>query len=850
MLADEYAKRGMSPREARDAALRSFGNVEAVKMRYREQASFWMLDAFVEDVRFAIRVLLRDRAFAVTAVLVLGLGIGVNNMLFTMVYSHTMRGLPVEQPQRVLHVSTIDQRGQERGLSYPEFDDLRREVRNFVGVAAFSNLPVTIGDEGRAADRFMGTYLSAGAFELVGTRPALGRAFVSDDDRQGAARVVILGGEAWKTRYSSDPAILGRTILLNGNPTTVIGVMPEPSRFPSTAQVWQPISLSPTLSTADRNARALRVFGRVRDGVPLHEARAEIEVVLERASTEHSLTNPGMRARVVPINDGYGGRLTDPAWLAFTAVSFLVVIISCSNVANLMLARTVQRARELAIRVSLGASRGRIAGQLLVESVVLALLGGTLGLGISLAGIRVVRTIIPKNAMPYWFDYALDSRVFGVLVVVSLGAVLLFGFVPALQASRANVNQVLKAGGRAGNSSRSTERWTTGFLAAQFALTVILLSYVVIDVRTSPPPLRSDTALDTPDLVTASITLPPDKYPTPADRVAFYRLARERIGLLPGVKAVSIASQLPLTGAVEKRLELAGQARSAGDTPPSVWTTAIDVDYFRALGLAMTRGREFSAQDGSSEQASAVVNQRFADMFFANDDPIGSRIRLLSTTDSEPNAPWLTIVGVSESVRQRGQSTPEPVVYLPLGAVAPQTAAFLLRTGGDLSALTSLLRDEVRAIDPGLPLYRLLTMPRVIDEADWVRLMSSSIVRFLTLVAVGLAVVGLYAVTSHAVAQRRQEIGVRIALGAQPRQVGRLILVRALRHVVLGLAGGVLCTMLWDAAFFSGRVDVRFAAPGVLGPVTLLLALITLAACVVPLRRATGLDPVAALRQE
>jgi putative ABC transport system permease protein len=372
---------------------------------------------------------------------------------------------------------------------------------------------------------------------------------------------------------------------------------------------------------------------------------------------------------------------------------------------------------------------------------------------------------------------------------------------------------------------------------------------VVNDVRTAEPTLTSDEALEAPDLVTASVTLPPDRYPTPEARVGFYRRVTERVGAIPTVNTMSIASVLPLSGAVERRLEMEGERRAPRETGPSVWTAAIDVDYFQTLGLPMTRGREFDLGDGAPGQQTAVVNQRFAEMFFAHADPIGRRVGLSAVTEPQKEVMWLTIVGISPTVRQRG-GAPDPLVYLPLRAVAPPTVSLLIRATGDLAHVTPLLREEMRVLDPALPLYRVLTMPQVVDQQAWVRRMSSGILRFLTLVALGLAVVGLYAVMSHAVAQRTQELGLRMALGAQPRQLGRLILVRALGHVAAGLVAGIVCTLAWDAAFFSGRVDARFADPNVLVPVALLLTLVTILACAVPVRRATRLNPVVALRQE
>ncbi|MBI3262126.1 MAG: ABC transporter permease, partial [Acidobacteria bacterium] len=563
LLTDEYVSRGMSISDARVAARRMFGGVDQVAAAYRDQRGLPVVDALMLDLRFALRLLARDRGFAVMALLVLGLGIGVNNMLFTILNAHTLRGLPIPRPDRVAYVSTFDHRNTDRGVSYPDFEDLRATAHTLSGMAAFANAPVTVGDEGRAPDRFDGSYLTANALDVIGVQPVLGRTFVPDDDRPAAPLVALLGSGAWRARYGGTGGIVGRSILINGAPATVIGVVPDRSGFPSTADVWLPLSNMPGLGTGKRDARSLRVVGRVRDGMSITDARAEIESIVSRLAREYPETNKDIRARVVPINERYLGRLTDPAWLAFMTVGVLVVVISCANVANLMLDRAVHRAREIAIRASLGASRGRVVRQLLLEASVLAALGGLLGLGLATAGVRLFRTAIPENVLPYWFDYSVDGRVLAALVAVSVATVFVFGLVPAVSASKTDVNQVLKDGGT-GSAGRHARRWTTVFLTAEFALTVVMLANLALGLRIARPTLPSDVAIDTADVLTASITLPPEKYRTPGQRAEFYRRLDERVRAIPTVSAVSVASALPLMGAAERRLDVAGRANADG----------------------------------------------------------------------------------------------------------------------------------------------------------------------------------------------------------------------------------------------------------------------------------------------
>jgi putative ABC transport system permease protein len=849
LLTAHYIAQGMAPADARAAARRAFGGVDQFRALYRDQQGLPFVDALTQDLRFALRLLRRDPGFATTAVVVLGLGIGVNNMLFTVLNAHTIRGLPIRNVDRVVYVSTIDNRNGDHGLSYPDFQDVRNASRSFAGLAAFANATVNVGDQGKSPERFEGAFVSTDAFSVLGLQPALGRAFAPEDDRPGTAPVALLGEGVWQSRYGGDRAIVGRSILVNGAPAIVVGVIPDRSGFPSSAQVWLPLRHATDLAAEKRDVRNLRVFGRVRDGVPVAQARAEVEAIADRLSHEYPDTNGNVRARVVPINERFLGRLTDPAWLAFMTVGFLVVIISCANVANLTLARSRLRAREIAIRTSLGAGRGRVVRQLLIEGLVLAGLGGLVGLGVAMAGVRLFRAAIPPDVLPYWFDYSLDGRVLAALAAVSLGAVLIFALVPAIQASKTDVNRVLKDGGHS-SASRRTGRWTTAFLAAEFALVVVLLAQMSISLRLARPALPSDRVIDTVDVLTAALTLSSDTYKTTDQRLAFYRRLEERLRGPAAGTAVSLASVLPLAGAAEQRLIIAGSAQTDAASRPTVWTVAIAPRYFETLGLTLIRGREFLDEDGSDGHATAIVNERFAQLFLGDGDPIGQRIALNSTAPGESTPASLTIVGVSPVIRQGRGSEPDPIVYMPYRSAPPATASLIVRGQGDTDRIASLLRSEVLTIDPNLPLYRMRTMARVVRDAEWNGRVAHALLVVLICIAVGLSTVGLFAVTAHSVSQRTPEIGIRMALGAQPLQVVRLILRRVIMQLGAGFIAGVGCTILWDRMFTTGSPEIRATDPPSLMFVAIVLTTSAAIACFIPARRATRLNPVAAIRGE
>jgi putative ABC transport system permease protein len=856
LLTRDYIAKGLSPSDARAAARRAFGGVDQMTSAYRDQRGLPVLDALALDARLAVRLLGRDRGFTIVAVLVLGLGIGVNNMLFTILNAHTLRGLPIHRADRVVFVSTLDSRQTEGGVSYLDFQDLRAAVKRLSGLAAFTTAPIVLGEDAtsdrRSPDRVEATYLTANVLDVIettGTPMILGRALRADDDRPGAARVAMLSSHIWRSRYDADRDVLSRSILIDRVPTTIVGILPERPALPSTADVWLPLSAMPGLPSATRDVRVLRVLGRLQNDARLPDARAEIESIVNRLAREHVDSSAGVRARVVPINERYFGRPTDPAWLAFTAVGILVVLISCANVANLMLDRSLHRTRELAIRTSLGASRLRLVRQLLIEASLLAALGGTAGLGIAVGGVRAFRQAIPVNVLPYWFDYSMDARVVFALAVVSAATVLVFGLVPAFAASKTDPNQVLKVGGAIEGRSRSA-RWTSAFLTIELALTVVMLANLAVGLRIADPAPPAERAIRRRDIVTATVTLAGDRYRSAEARLEFHRRLRERLRAIPGTSAASIASALPLLGGVDRRLDRVAGTHFAAAAAPIVSSVAIGPGYFDALGLTLVKGREPGDAMDAAIDAEAVVNQRFADMYLAGQDPIGQRISLRAPASAPPASDQFTIVGVAPTLRQRLRAELEPIAYVPYRTAATPTTSVIVRNSTDTMALVPLLRNEVVALDANLPLYRVQTMQQVIQDVGWNGRLSSALLNVLAAIALGLSMVGLYAVTAHAASRRAREIGLRMALGAQPHQVRRLLLRRVLWQLSLGFLVGVASTAVWARFFSTGQAGVSVTDPRSLAIVAVVLVAVATLATLVPVRRATHIDPVVAIRND
>jgi putative ABC transport system permease protein len=482
---------------------------------------------------------------------------------------------------------------------------------------------------------------------------------------------------------------------------------------------------------------------------------------------------------------------------------------------------------------------------MLIEGGVLAALGGVLGLGVASGGVRIFRAAIPETVLPYWLDYSLDVQVLMALVAVSAGTIVVFALLPAIHASRADLTTVLKDGGRSGTGIRG-RRWTAAFLAAEFGLAVVLLSHLVVNIRSSGPPLSSDEAIDTPEVLTATITLPAEKYKTADQRAAFYEEVVQRLGAHTHIASVSFAAAPPLLGAEDVRVDVPGVPRS--DTESVARSVAVGPAYFKTLGIALVRGRELLEKAGNAGEA--VINEPFAGAFFAGRNPIGERVAVRSRESAAAEPIWMTIVGVAPSLRHRPGSQTDAVVYVPFGARAPASATLMARSRADTPALTALLRTVVAGVDPNLPLYRVRTMSQVMRDALWNGRLSNRLFLTLTCIAVALAMVGLYAVTAHGVTQRTQEIGLRMALGARPRQIVRLIAARVAAQVAVGFVAGIVLTRLWDSIFSSGRADVTATDPRSLLGVAVILTGMASIACFVPARRATRLDPVAAIRHE
>jgi predicted permease len=815
-----------------------------------------------QDVQFASRLLIKDKWFALVAIVALALGIGVNATVFTFVNAVLIRGLPIAEPDRVLALRSRDTvRARDMGVSYQDFKDWREATKTFNGLAAYSGATMNVSDEGRAPERYSGTYISGSGFKLLGQPTLLGRDFLPDDDRPGAASVVILGNGVWKNRYGSDPGVVGKTIRVNDNPSVVVGVMPEGFKFPQNADLWQPLVAIADLETQKRNARNFAAFGHLVPNVSHEQARAEMLAIGQRLATDYPDTNQNIQPMVQTFNEQMNGGPIRAIFLSLMGAVGFVLLIACANVANLLLARSAARSREISVRVSLGASRWRIVRQLLIESFILAMVSGVLGLVLANFGIKAFDAVTQDVGKPYWIQFTMDGSVIAFFMAICLGTAIVFGLAPALHVSKTDVNEVLKEGGRSGSAGIRVKRWSGVLIVAELALTVVLLAGAGFMMRNFMNLYRMDLGIDTSHLITTALALPDRKYPSLEQRLAFYQRLEERLQTSGKIRTVTVASNTPMGGGFSRQLAVDGRPLAAGEQTPTVTMLTIDPRYFETIGLSLVRGRNFTADDGSAGQENAIINTRFAQMHFANEDPIGRRITL--TIDLAGGAPptggiplslTATIVGIAPNVRQRNfdQAETDPVAYLPFRSDPRAFMNLLARADGDPSALAPVLREEVRAIDPDLPLFNVRTMDQNLAQQRWPFRIFGTMFAIFAFIALLLSAVGLYAITAYSVTQRTQEIGVRTALGAQSTQVMWIFVRRAAVHLAIGLTIGVAGAFGVGQIFSASQLLIQTSPrdPITIGSIALLLAIVAVAASIWPALRATKLDPLVALRRE
>jgi predicted permease len=807
-----------------------------------------MLDTLRQDVAYAIRRLRRAPGFSFVAVVTLAVGIGATSAIFTIVNAVLLRSLPFPEADRLVEV---DQVWEGRPVAYyspQNFLDVEAQAKSFERLAAMDSTAVTLTGRG-SATRIEGAQVSAAFFDVLRARPALGRGFLPEENEPGRTMVVVLGHALWRSRFGGDPHVVGRTVELDRQPRTVVGVAPPGFSYPEGAELWLPLAYDELFRTNSRGAWYLRVVGRLAPGVALPSAAEEVGTIAARLAKAYPDQNEGVGGTVRSLHEATVGPTRQALVVLLGAVG-LVLLVACVNVANLLLARVSGRATEVALRAALGAGRGRIVRQLLTESLLLALVGG--GLGMLLAGVLVDALVALQPAgLPRLAEVRVDRAVLGFGAALSLLTTMLFGVLPALAASRRATAQELRQGSRSVlGGARGGLRG--GLVVGQVALAMVLLAGSGLLIRSFSLLSRVDPGFAAADALSFRISLPESAYGDDARLVGFHEALARRLETLPGVRRVGAISGLPLSGSqFTISFTVEGRPEPPPAQQPSMEVSVVTPGYFSAMGVPLLRGRGFAASDGSSAPQVVVLNEAAVKQFFPDEDPLGKRIRLgLGRGPGKPKAGG-EVVGVVRDVKRRGLARDSvPEVFLAYPQYAAGSMTLVLRTAVPPRSLATAAEKAVHELDPQLAVSQVATLDEVVAR-------SISQPRFYTLLlgafaaaALFLASLGLFGVMSWAVAERTRELAVRMALGAQQRELRRMVLRQALvlggAGLALGLAGAFVATRSLETLLYA----VSPADPVTLAAVAGLLLATTLVAGYLPARRATRVDPVVALRAE
>jgi putative ABC transport system permease protein len=810
------------------------------------------LEALRRDFSLSARRLARSPGFTAAVVVALALAIGANVTVFTLANAFLFKNLPFADSDRIAYVSSRNpRRPGPRAISYPDYRDIRAQVSSFDGAGALTTTTVDLSDETGLPDRYRATAVTPGAFAVIGQRPVRGREFSDADARPGAPPVVILADALWRGRYGSDPAIVGRTVRLNDVGTTVIGVMAPGMTFPGTSDLWLPL-VPP--ATERRDSRTLTMFGRLAPGSTLRAAQSELDIIGARLAAAYPATNQDVGILAQNFNDRYNGGETGRLlfWLLW-AVGF-VLLIACANVANLLLARAVDRSREISIRASLGATRWHVVRQLLAESLLLAFLGGAAGTILGVWGVRAFDRALVPTVKPAYVDFAVDARVVWYLIAITAGAAIVFGLAPALQLSKLDVNAALKEGGSVAGQSRRARVLSGALVVAEVALAIVLLTGGGLMMRSFVNTTRADIGVDPANILSFNLNLRRTKYPQREDQVRFYEQLKARLESLPGVQTMAVASDLPAESPDDFFYEIEGAPPDDARTRRRAAGLYVGENYFVALGLRPRSGREFTGADGPSAPRLAIVNASLAQRAWPAQDAVGRRFRLVEFDAAGARTtpgPWFTVAGVVPDVLQDDESFElSPVIYLAYRQYPVNGAEVIVRTRVPPSAVGEAIRREVRGLDADLAVRTLRPLEESLWLRNWRHRVFGAMFAIFAIIALVLASVGLYAVVAHAVTQRTREIGVRRTLGATSGSILGLVFRQAFARLGGGLVFGVAGALAATRVLESMLVGVSAADPITLSGVSLVLMLAAGLGCAAPARRAIRVDPLVALRKD
>ncbi len=850
--AEKHEESGMPRKEALRRARLEFGGVEQMKEECRDARGLNFFDTMIQDFRYGLRMLGKSPAFTAVAIATLALGIGANTAVFSVVQAVLMRSLPYPGADRLVaiweRVRLPHYQSDENNPAPGNFSDWRDQNRVFDGMAGIQYRSFSLTGRGEPA-RVEGEAVSANLFDVLQVAPLMGRVFNSEEDRWGGPRVVLLGYGLWADRFGRQPDIVGQTVSLNDETYEIVGVMPKGFAFPDPDdQLWVPLGLSPQ-EAANHGSHYLRVIGRLKPQVTLAAAQADMDSIARRLTERYPDSNTGVGVNLAGLQEDLTGDVR-PALLVIWAAVVLILLMVCANETNLLLARASARRREMAIRAALGASRARIAHQLLTESIMLALAGGGLGLLLATWGVSALRQFIPAD-FPRAAEIGVNGTVLGFTLAISLAAGLLIGIVPAFGVGSEALQGGLGEGARQ-TPGESSRRFRRGLIILEMAMGIVVLTGAGLVLRSFLSLRRVPLGFQPGGLLTLRVILPQNRYGRLAERTAFYRQASEKIAALPGVESAGAITFLPLTFAHgSKGFTIEGQPPPAPGELPFAEYSVITPDYFRCLQIPVLKGRSFAWSDAPGALPVVMLSRGLAEKYWPGEDPVGKRLKLGGPGE---NAPWLTVIGVAGDVRQFNLTTaPRPALYFPAAQYEEGRGMlrdWVVRTSVPPLTLAAAVRRVIWNLDPMLPVTRVQTMDEIRSTALAEPRFDLLLLGLFAALALVLATLGLYGVTAYSVAQRTREIAVRMALGAKPRDVLRAILGQGASLAAWGCGLGLLAALALTRLMSSLLFNISPVDPLTLVSVPLLLTAVSLTACYLPARRATKVDPMLALRCE
>ncbi|MGH9906297.1 MAG: ABC transporter permease [Pyrinomonadaceae bacterium] len=802
------------------------------------------METLLQDIRYAVRSMRKRPGFTVVALIALALGIGANTAIFSLVNAVLLRPLPFTDPDRLVWVwGNIRSGGNRASVAPLDFLDYRNDNKTFEEFAASFSIPLALNLTGSGEpERLAAAGVTGNYFQALGVKPALGRSFLLENEKPGSDEVVILSHALWQKRFGDDPSVIGKTVTLDGKAREIIGVMPQNFSFPHPVAVWFPINFDYSEEMKQRKAHFMRPIGKLKEGVTITAAQADLDMIAKRLEEEYPASNTGWGLRLVSLREELIGDTRPTLLILLGAVGF-VLLIACANVANLLLVRATARQKEIALRSALGAGRFRILRQMITESVLLALVGGGLGTLLAFWGVDLLVKLSADN-IPSTALVRIDATVLGFTLLISLSTGVLFGLVPALRTMKLNLTDSLKEGGRGVGEGPRRNRTRSLLVVIESAIAVVLLVGAGLLVRSLIQLQQTNPGFDANNVLTMSIALPRQKYSTPDKASNFFQELESRVGGLPGVESVGLVTELPLSGQPnDMPFTVEGRPPVSIDQSFDADFRRVNHHYLSTLRIPLLRGRNFTEQEVRHNAKVLVVSELLVSQVFPNEDPIGKRL-VMAMGDEV-----FEIIGVAGDIRHLALETlPFPAMYWPTYATGRTN--LVIRTQGDPTSIAAAVRKEVHAIDPDQPVAEIKTMEQWVDSSVAAPRYRTALLGLFALLALTLASTGIYGVMSYSVAQRTHEIGVRMALGARQLDVLKLVVRKGmalvLLGVALGLAGAIALTRVMSSLLFGvGAKD-----PATFAVVATLLSVIAFVACYIPARRATKVDPLVALRYE